>query len=170
THSFGQGLTVTALQLARAYAALMNGGMLVAPKLLVKKSTPALRVFSPEASDVVRDILYGVTESEHGTAPAARIQGVRVSGKTGTAQKAAEGRRGYDPEAVLASFVGFVDTREIGAKRRLVMVVVVDEPNVRPRWGGTLAGPIFKRSIERILSNLVTNEPNLRTHSPRKTI
>ena len=58
----------------------------------------------------------------------------------------------------MASFIGFVDANAIGVDRRLVMLVAVDEPGVFPRWGGVLAAPVFKHSMERVLSHLLTNE------------
>lgn len=162
THSFGQGVSVTALQMASGYAALANGGLLVPPTLL--KRTPddpphVTRVLTQKTADAVRDMLRGVTEGEHGTGKLAAIPGLTVYGKTGTAQKARANGRGYDPDKILASFVGFVNGEEVGVRRRLVMYVGVDEPGCRPRWGGTLAAPIFRRSISRILSHLLTADP-----------
>ena len=58
----------------------------------------------------------------------------------------------------MSSFIGFVDGYEIGIDRKLVMLVLVDEPRVKPRWGGVVAAPIFRRSMERILSHLMTVE------------
>lgn len=159
THSFGQGISVTALQMVQAYAALANGGLLVHPTL--RKQLPgerreARRVLSASAANTVGDILTGVTEGEHGTGKNAAISGVKVHGKTGTAQKARENGRGYDPDKILASFVGFVNAEEIGLKRKLVMFVGVDEPGVTPRWGGAVAAPVFKRAMSRILTHLLT--------------
>ncbi len=159
THSFGQGVSVTALQMAQAYSALANGGLLVRPTL--RKQQPgdrheAVRVLSPNAAKSVAEILTGVTEGEHGTGKNAAIEGVKVHGKTGTAQKARANGRGYDPDKILASFVGFVNAEEIGLKRKLVMFVGVDEPGVTPRWGGAVAAPVFKRAMSRILTHLLT--------------
>ena len=108
------------------------------------------------AANTVAEILTGVTEGEHGTGKNAAITGVKVHGKTGTAQKARENGRGYDPDKILASFVGFVNAEEIGLKRKLVMFVGVDEPGVTPRWGGAVAAPVFKRAMSRILTHLLT--------------
>ena len=159
THSFGQGISVTTLQLVQAYAALANGGLLVHPTL--RKPNPngrreARRVLSSASAKTVAEILTGVTEGEHGTGKNAAIAGVKVHGKTGTAQKARENGRGYDPDKILASFVGFVNAEEIGLSRKLVMLVAVDEPGVMPRWGGAVAAPVFKRAMSRILTHLLT--------------
>ena len=158
TVSFGQGISVTAIQLVRAYAALANGGLLVQPTLL-KRDVPAApeRILDQAVANKVAEILVGVTVDEHGTGKNAALQGVPVSGKTGTAQKARVGGRGYDSERVLASFIGFVDGAPLGVQKKLVMFVAVDEPGVYPRWGGALAAPVFRRSMERVLSHYLMN-------------
>lgn len=161
THSFGQGVAVSALQMVQAFATLANGGLLVQPSILLAPSGQAKvkrRVFTPETAETMSKYLQGVTEGEHGTGKAARVSGLTVYGKTGTAQKARVDGRGYDPDKVLSSFIGYVHGNEIGVDRSLVMLVVVDEPSVSPRWGGRLAGPVFRRSMERIFSHLLTQE------------
>jgi len=158
THSFGQGVSVTALQMVRAYGALANGGILLTPTIL-KNSVSASkgeRLISEKTASVIKEALYLVTEDEHGTGKNSRISGVPVYGKTGTAQKARVNGRGYDSDKILASFIGFVDGKVIGVNRTLVFYVAVDEPGVRPRWGGTLAAPVFKTVMERTLSYLLS--------------
>lgn len=154
THAFGQGVAVTALQLVQAYGALANGGLLHRPTLLKDASKEATRVFSAQTARQISDMLKGVTQDEHGTGQKASIAGLDVMGKTGTAQKPRSDGKGYDPEKILASFVGFVDGENIGLKRRLVLLVAVDEPGVKPRWGGVVAAPAFKRIMERVLAQL----------------
>ena len=152
------------MQMVRAYAALANGGVLVDPTLLHDPaagpdSAPVgPRVFSSESARAIAEIIRGVTESKEGTGRQAAIPGVAVSGKTGTAQKPRYHARGYDPERILASFIGFVDGRPIGVNRTIVMMVAVDEPGVYPRWGGVVAAPVFRASMERILSHLLAAE------------
>ena len=165
TASFGQGVAVTGLQLARAYSALANGGVL--PELrLIRTEQPKAgkRVMSKETADRIAEFLQGVTEDKAGTAHKARINGVTVSGKTGTAQKPVIGGRGYRSDAVMSSFVGFVNGNALGIQHRLVAYIVVDEPGVYPRWGGAVAAPIFKRAMERALSHLISLQ-ELRTAS-----
>lgn len=157
TGSFGQGISVTALQLARAYAALANGGVLVQPTIVRASTHEGKRVFRPETAQTIATIIQGVTESEEGTGRNAAIAGLHVSGKTGTAQKPRANGRGYDPDKILASFIGFVDAHPIGVERKLVVFVAVDEPGVKPRWGGVVAAPIFRRALERTLSYLMAN-------------
>ena len=159
THSFGQGVSVTALQLVQSYAALANGGKLVRPTIIKRKAgdnIPSYRVLSENTANKIKEILRGVTEDDHGTGTKSKISGVEVSGKTGTAQKARAGSRGYEADKVIGSFIGFIDGNEIGINRKLVMLVSVDEPGVRPRWGGVVAAPIFRRSMERVLSYLIS--------------
>ncbi|HMO17807.1 MAG TPA: penicillin-binding protein 2 [Oligoflexia bacterium] len=165
THSFGQGVSVTALQLVRAYGALANGGVLVNPSIIKQgliddQKAASFRILKPETAKMIRKALNLVTEDKHGTGKNSRIPGVPVYGKTGTAQKAREGgMKGYDPSRVLASFVGFVDGEPVGVARTLVLYIAVDEPGVTPRWGGTLAAPVFKATIERTLSYLISQDP-----------
>lgn len=162
THSFGQGISVTALQLVRAYAALANGGFLVRPKLVMDRNIPLEsnpRLLSKDTTDFIRGALNQVTENEHGTGRNSRISGVPVYGKTGTAQKSREGGSGYDSNRILASFIGFVDGKSVGVNRTLVLYIAVDEPGVWPRWGGTLAAPVFKKVMERTLSHYLLTEP-----------
>lgn len=161
THSFGHGISVTSLQLVRAYSALLNGGLLVTPTVInggTRKKGSVIRVLGDATSSAMRDILYDVIADEHGTGRKAQVVGVRVAGKTGTAHKVLSSGRGYDSERVMASFVGFVDGSDIGLQRRFTALVVVDEPGVTPRWGGAVAAPVFSSAMERILSYVMTKE------------
>lgn len=153
TNSFGQGISVSAIQLVRAYAAIANGGLLVEPSIVkedLAKRGLGERVLSQKAANLVANILFGVTEDEDGTGRKAAIAEIRVVGKTGTAQKASANGRGYDANKVFSSFIGFVDGKDIGVNRKIVMFVAVDEPGVVPRWGGVVAAPVFRRGMERI--------------------
>lgn len=159
TASFGQGIATTALQLVRSYAALANGGYLVQPTILATRGTPVRqRIMKESTARTISEMITGVVSDDHGTARQARISGVTVRGKTGTAQKPSLTSRGYNPSTVLSSFIGYVDGNEVGVSTRLVLYVVVDEPQVMPRWGGRVAAPIFRRSMERILSHLISTQ------------
>jgi cell division protein FtsI (penicillin-binding protein 3) len=153
--SFGQGIAVTPLQLAVAYAALANGGNLVRPRLVERfeergrpvadnPSEPRGRVISAETAAELREIL--VDTVERGLAVDAGGSGYRVGGKTGTAQKIGPG--GYlDGNRYIASFVGFAPA----ADPRLVLLVVLDEP--RPIYGGgPTCGPAFARIVRQVLA------------------
>jgi cell division protein FtsI (penicillin-binding protein 3) len=160
TASFGQGISVTAIQLAMAMSAIANGGRLLEP-LLVRKITDGRGDLVREGSTHVRrevvpasvarmvtDMLTAVTE-EGGTGVEAALPGFRVAGKTGTAQKADPATGKYSPDRYTASFVGIVPAD----KPRLVIAVVLDEPMVG-HYGGDLAGPVFRRVAEASLRYL----------------
>ena len=146
--SIGQELAVTALQLATAFAALANGGVLMRPHLVkaiirdgevVQETTPApvRRVISEATARQVTNILQGVVTRGSGRAAAA--DGYPVAGKTGTAQKfdAALGR--YSPHKTMASFVGYLPAE----RPRAVILVSIDEPQTGLAWGGVAAAPLF---------------------------
>ncbi len=160
TISFGQGMSTTALQLATAMGALANGGRLMHPRLVrrvqthdgevVEEYLPEARrqVVPPRVARLVADMLTAVT-GPGGTGQPAAIDGFLVAGKTGTAQKADYVAGGYAEDRWLASFVGFVPAQS----PRIVMAVVVDEPVVA-HYGGTVAGPVFRRVGEAALRHL----------------
>ncbi len=157
THSFGQGIAVTPLQVVRAVSAIANGGLL--PNLSIIKSEQSphpKRILSRLTAQRVQEMMYGVVEDEHGTGSKAMIAGVRVGGKTGTAQKARVGGRGYQAGAYIASFVGFVDATSLGVPQILSMIVTVDEPHAKSIYGGSVAAPVFQRAMQRILHSLTT--------------
>jgi cell division protein FtsI (penicillin-binding protein 3) len=159
THSFGQGIAVTPLQMVRAVSAIANGGRLPSLHLIADNSEVTLRrVLSESAAREGRDMMYGVVEDEHGTGSNAVIRGVRVGGKTGTAQKARANGRGYEPGSYIASFVGFADGGAIGVNRVLSLIVAVDEPRTTSIYGGTLAAPVFQRIMQRSLHVLSTRQ------------
>ena len=137
----GQGIGVTPIQMAAAYAAVANRGVWVRPRLVRKVSgsrAPRLtkrRVLPREVAGTVTTMLQGVV-SEEGTGFEAAIPGYTVAGKTGTAEK--PGPQGYGTGKYVASFVGFVPA----TAPRLVVLVVVDEPE-STIWGGVVAAPAF---------------------------
>jgi len=166
TASFGQGISVTTLQLAMAMSAIANGGKLLEP-ILVKRVTGGHGETVREASTRVRrqvvptgvarmvaEMLTAVTE-EGGTAVEAAIPGFRTAGKTSTAQKVDSATGHYSTEKFTAIFVGFVPVEH----PRLVVAVVLDEPMIG-HYGGDLAGPVFRRVAEGSLRYLgVTGAP-----------
>jgi cell division protein FtsI/penicillin-binding protein 2 len=145
THSFGQGVAVTPLQVVRAVASIANGGVLPRLSVVMNSDGPpeGERILSKKAAETAREMMYGVTEDDHGTGSKAKVTGVRVGGKTGTAQKAVTSGRGYAAGLYVASFVGFVDAAPIGIKRSLTTMVVIDEPHAGTIYGGTLAAPVY---------------------------
>ena len=135
--AFGQGLTVTAAQLAVAGSILANGGRRVTPRLRMGEpaAEPGERVISAETAWSVLEMMRAVVES--GTGRAAALPHHPVAGKTGTAQKVVDGR--YSNESYVASFLGIVPV----PNPRLVMVVVLDEPQ-DIHTGGRVAAPVFR--------------------------
>jgi cell division protein FtsI (penicillin-binding protein 3) len=156
TQAFGQGLTATALQLAAAYGALANGGVLMKPYLVSKVVDPdgvvllengptALRrVVSEKAARQVVAMLESVVEAG-GTAPKARLDEYRVAGKTGTAQKVDPLGGGYSDKRI-ASFIGVVPAEA----PRAVILVVVDEPQTDV-YGGLVAAPAFREIAQQAM-------------------
>jgi cell division protein FtsI (penicillin-binding protein 3) len=147
TISYGHGVSVSLLQLARAYSALARDGELV-PLSLVKidEFPTAVRVMSSETATALRRMLE-MAVGEGGTAPAARIAGYRVAGKTGTAYKLKNGQ--YVKEYV-ASFVGFAPVSD----PRLVIAVMIDEPGAGGYYGGQVAAPVFAQIASASLRTL----------------
>ncbi|MGX8883905.1 peptidoglycan D,D-transpeptidase FtsI family protein [Methylovorus sp. SPW-M1] len=137
TMSFGHGISLTLLQLARAYTVFANDGELKPVSLLKLKEAPVgQQVFSAKTALAVRDMLELVVQPG-GTAPRAQIAGYRVAGKTGTAHKLGPG--GYLADKYVSSFVGLAPA----SNPRLIIAVMVDEPSSGQYYGGTVAAPVF---------------------------
>lgn len=147
--SFGQEVGVTALQLACAYSAIANGGLLYEPRIFLgtrnqagedrtwEASSLVRRVISPETAASLRKILQGVVD--RGTGEPARLEGWSVAGKTGTAQKMDPRTKLYSEDKFIASFCGFVPVKN----PKLTIVVIYNEPQ-GVSYGGYNAGPVFK--------------------------
>jgi len=147
---FGQGMTVTSVQMAMAMAAIANGGKLMRPYVaklvtdesgrVVEEIRPRMvrRVISGETAKRVASLLEGVV-SQDGTGVQAAIEGFRVAGKTGTAQKVDPETKSYSDERYMAAFFGFVPVDN----PKLVIHVVIDEPKSSP-YGSVVAAPVFR--------------------------
>jgi cell division protein FtsI (penicillin-binding protein 3) len=142
---FGQGIRITVLQLARAYAVLANGGRLVTPHFLLSESGSTTEpvwasrsVLSSKTAATMRRVLTGVVTD--GTGASAAVRGYDVAGKTGTAQVPGSNGVGYLPGQYMSSFAGFLPARD----PRLVIVVALDRPR-SGIYGGTVAAPAFSR-------------------------
>jgi cell division protein FtsI (penicillin-binding protein 3) len=142
TMAYGHGISVSLIQLARAYTVFARDGEL-APLSLLKTGVPAAgtRVFSPEVAREMRAMLEAAVQPG-GTAPRARIVGWRVGGKTGTAHKQENG--GYAAHKYIASFVGIAPLSE----PRLVIAVMLDEPSDGQYYGGQVAAPVFSQVMQ----------------------
>ncbi len=139
TIGFGHGMSVSLVQLARAYTAFANDGTVV-PLTVLKQRQPVIgqRVMTAETARTLRQMLEQVTH-DGGTGPLARVMGYRVAGKTGTAHKLVGGS--YAPDKYIASFVGLAPASD----PRLVVAVMIDEPAGREYYGGLVAAPVFSK-------------------------
>ena len=144
TLSYGYGMSMTSLQLARAYAVLASGGKLL-PVSMLKKSDEELAeqqkipaIFSPHTVDKVVTMLTAVVSKE-GTGSRAAIPGYSVAGKTGTVHKSSKG--GYEEDKYISVFAGMAPASD----PQLVLVVMVDQPSNGVYFGGEVAAPIFSK-------------------------
>ena len=145
TMSYGYGLSASLFQLAQAYTVFANEGELL-PVSLLKSNTPAVgvRVFSSASAASVRDMLH-MAAGPGGTAPQAQTSGYSVGGKTGTARKQ-EGKY-YVAKKYRTFFVGLAPIED----PRIVVAVMVDEPNNGSYYAGVVAGPVFSETVQQTL-------------------
>jgi cell division protein FtsI (penicillin-binding protein 3) len=159
TIAIGQEIGVTPVQMAAAYGAIANGGLLMRPMIVSEvrdrsgresvKNAPAAagRAVSPGTCRTLQKILQRVVES--GTGQKAKPAGYTAAGKTGTAQKIDQRTGLYSKDDYVSSFVGFAPA----AAPRLVIVVMVDSPT-GVAWGGSVAAPVFRAVAEQSLAYL----------------
>ena len=160
TMSYGYGLSVTAVQLAQAYAVLANKGV-SRPLTLLKSEDPEYQ--NMMNSDVVIDSKYvsqlvdmlETVISPKGTARRAAVPGYRVAGKTGTVHKILKGA--YTEDRYLALFAGFAPVKDPA----YAMVVIIDDPKGEEYFGGQVAAPVFSKVMEGILrtQNIAPDQP-----------
>jgi len=160
THSFGQGVSVTPVQMAAAFAAIANGGLLMRPFVVRRIVAPGgevrvenepvvvRRVISARAAQTVTTLLRRVVEEKGGTGEKARLDDFPVAGKTGTAQKVNLQTGGYSSKRI-GSFVGFVPAD----RPRVVILVLIDEPGTSS-YGGVVAAPVFRAIAAAVLKRL----------------
>jgi cell division protein FtsI/penicillin-binding protein 2 len=154
--AYGHEVAVTSLQIAAAYGAIANGGKLMRPTIIKRietaggqtlsdfKPTVIRRVLDTETAEILKEMLVSVVED--GTGLPAKIEGLKVAGKTGTAQKPLKERSGYSNQKYMASFAGFYPVDD----PQFLVYINIDEP-----WpvhsGGSVGGPTFKRILQRVL-------------------
>ncbi|MDK9699392.1 MAG: penicillin-binding transpeptidase domain-containing protein [bacterium] len=158
TISYGHGISVTALQLTQGYAALANGGELMWPQLVKRidwndklsdtyEPMVRQRAVSRQTAETMLMLMQRVTEV--GTGKRARIDGIKVGGKTGTAKKLSE-RGGYMEGHYVANYVGVAPIDN----PQLVCAVVIDDPRAVSHYGGIAAAPLWQRIIVRLMQTL----------------
>lgn len=155
TSAFGQGFSITPIQLITAISSVVNGGNLMKPQIVkeirdengvIKSYQPQVvnKVISEETSKLMREILETVVSDPRGGGKNAYIKGYRIGGKTGTSEK------GRNNNKRIASFVGFAPADD----PEIVCLIMLDEPQVGNRYGGTIAAPIAGKVIEETLEYL----------------
>jgi len=156
--AFGQSISVTPIQMVMAMSAIANGGKLLKPKLVMSKGegsaelteAPVAQVVKTESANYIANALEKVVGNQ-GTAPLARIEGYRVAGKTGTAQKISP-HGGYLEGRYIVSFAGFFPVN----KPRIMGIVIVDDAKLgeTANYGGSVAGPVFAKIGEKAARHL----------------
>ena len=175
TSSFGQGFQVTPIQLITAVSAVINGGERMKPQIVkeIRNSGGVIKTYEPEAvtrviseetSQKMREILESVVALPTATGKNAYVKGCRIGGKTGTSEK---GNR--NEEKRIASFIGFAPAND----PEIVCLVMLDEPQVSNKYGGTIAAPLVGELIEDILNYLgvekqytADEEPDIKAEVP----
>lgn len=155
TMAIGYGVSVTGVQLATAYCAVANGGLLLQPRIiksivgndgsvLSEPRSVVRRVMKEKTAEVLLDVLTGVVD--RGTGTKAAVPGFKVAGKTGTAWKAREDGRGYTRN-YRSSFVGMFPAED----PEIVVLVMIDEPKIHGFYGGSVAAPVFNKIVRRLV-------------------
>jgi cell division protein FtsI (penicillin-binding protein 3) len=173
TIAFGQGVSVNALQMATAVNAIANKGVLVEPSMVKGSATTrngqvvgtdtvsSHRVISERAAELTTRMMEAVTDPEEGTAPAAAIEGYRVAGKTGTAQRVGKDCGCYDGTFTV-SFAGFAPAD----KPRFLVYVVVQDPK-NGGGGGSIGGPAFHKIMSYLLQKYAVPPTGTKAPTPR---
>jgi cell division protein FtsI (penicillin-binding protein 3) len=164
TIAFGQGLSVTAIQMITAMSAIANQGVVIKPSIVrglvdkngkvIEEFTPIVvgKAISPLTAHRITSFLMGVVNDDDGTGQKARIENVSVAGKTGTSQKFDFDAGYYSSDKVRASFLGFFPAED----PQMTILVILDEPQTK-QWGGQAAAPVFKNISEQILRRFNRN-------------
>ncbi len=154
--SIGYEVLVTAIQMTNAFACIANDGILMKPFVIKKElspdgstikeqlPTPVRNVISKKTARTLTELLYGAIEQ--GTGKEAKIENMKIAGKTGTSQKIVDGQ--YSKQNYTASFIGYFPAED----PQIVITVIIDAPKSGSYYGGSVSAPIFKRIAERIIS------------------
>jgi len=154
--SYGYEVGVTPLQIACAYAAVANGGVLMKPYVVaavrspkgkivsVQKPTPIRKLLSHQTVELLQSAFEGVIKN--GTGQLVCMKSINIAGKTGTSRKWADGQ--YQENTYTASFVGYFPAED----PQIVCLVMLDNPKAKGYYGGTTSGPVFRAIAERVIS------------------
>jgi cell division protein FtsI/penicillin-binding protein 2 len=154
--SIGYEVLVTAIQMVNAYACIANDGILMKPFVIKKelspdgsvikenKPTPVRTVISRKTARTLTELLYGVVE--RGTGIEAKVNNIKIAGKTGTSQRLVDGK--YSKKSYTASFLGYFPAED----PQIVIAVIIDAPKSGSYYGGSVSAPVFKKIAERIIS------------------
>ncbi|PZQ36570.1 Cell division protein FtsI [Pseudomonas putida] len=157
TLSYGYGVSVTALQLVHAYAALANDGKMVPLSILkVDKAPESVQAIPKETAETVQGMLQQVIEAPRGVFRA-QVPFYHVAGKSGTARKATVGSKGYTENAYRSLFAGFGPMSD----PRYAIVVVIDEPSKGGYFGGLVSAPVFSKVMSGTLRLMNVPPDNL---------
>jgi cell division protein FtsI (penicillin-binding protein 3) len=164
--SFGQGISVTGLEIIQAYSVFANGGYLVKPYIIQQIKNSSGQIIHPPTNTEKNQIISNATATiitkalrkvvTIGTGKSANSQKFTTAGKTGTAEKFDQIKKHYSKQKRIASFVGFAPAFD----PHLVVYVVIDEPKEKPYYGGKWAAPVFKEIIDKTLTYLNVS-PNI---------
>ncbi|MCY1393125.1 Peptidoglycan synthase FtsI precursor [compost metagenome] len=164
TLSYGYGVSVTALQLVHAYAALANNGRMVPLSILKTDKEPeSAEVMPPETAKTIQNMLQQVIEAPRGVFRA-QVPAYHVGGKSGTARKATVGSKGYTENAYRSLFAGFGPM----SNPRYAIVVVIDEPGTGAYFGGLISAPVFSKVMSGTLRLMNVPPDNLPTATPQQ--
>ena len=164
TLSYGYGLSVTALQLVHAYAALANNGKMVPLSILKVDKTPeATQVVPEDTAKTIQGMLQQVIEAPRGVFRA-QVPSYHVGGKSGTARKATVGSKGYTENAYRSLFTGFGPMSD----PRYAIVVVIDEPSKGGYFGGLVSAPVFSKVMSGTLRLMNVPPDNLPAPTPQQ--
>jgi cell division protein FtsI/penicillin-binding protein 2 len=154
TNSFGQGISVSPIQLLTAVSAVANGGVMVLPHVVREVVSPqgeywpkATIMGRPVKAETAETIISMLSQALEAESSQSLVDGYKLAGKTGTAQIATD--YGYDPHLTIASFIGWGPVRD----PRFVIYVRIDKPETSP-WGSEVAAPVFKQVVERLVIHL----------------
>lgn len=164
TLSYGYGLSVTAVQLAHAYAALANNGQTV-PLTMIRADNPpkGSQAIPEQVAKTIQGMLQQVVEAPNGVYRA-QVPGYHVAGKSGTARKAQVGTKGYTENAYRSLFTGFGPM----SNPRFVVAVVIDEPSKAGYFGGLVSAPVFSKVMSGTLRLMNIPPDNLQA-TPQQT-